>query len=188
MSEDQAPEDTAGQGIDQRPRFGVADERSQERHVARPHEIGARLEREHGGEPAVVRTGAPQRLDERDEPIVRDLRVTDDESAHGAPIVRDRDPEVLTFALQISPLPGRSLRVAELVELMLEFVCRLGGVEFHNATNSTPDWESLESRRMEVATTLRSAAPDDLPSEKAARIVEAMRISVGARGIARRDV
>ncbi len=37
---------------------------------------------------------------------------------------------------------------------------------------------------MEVATTLRAASPAELPSDKAARIVEAMRISVGARGIA----
>ena len=37
---------------------------------------------------------------------------------------------------------------------------------------------------MEAATTLRSAAPAELSSDKAARIVEAMRISVGARGIA----
>ena len=42
----------------------------------------------------------------------------------------------------------------------------------------------IESRHMEAATSLRSATPAELPSEKAARIVEAMRISVGARGIA----
>lgn len=37
---------------------------------------------------------------------------------------------------------------------------------------------------MEAATSLRSAAATELPSDKAGRIVEAMRISVGARGIA----
>ncbi len=184
MSDDQAPGDTAGQGIDERPRFGVADERSQERQVTRSHEIGARFEREHGGEPAVVWTGAPQRPDERDELVVRDVRATDDESAHRAPIVWDRHPKVHPVAPQIPLLSGRSFRVAEPVELTLEIASRVGGVECHPATNSTPDGETLESRRMEVATTLRSAAPDDLPSDKAARIVEAMRISVGARGIA----
>ncbi len=50
--------------------------------------------------------------------------------------------------------------------------------------NSTPAGEALDSPHMEAATSLRSATPAELPSDKAARIVEAMRISVGARGIA----
>ena len=184
MSEDQPPEDTAGERVDKGPRFGVADEPSHERQVARPQEIGASLEREHRGEPAVERTGAPQRCHECDERIVRELGATDDNPADGASIVRNRDPEMLTFALQIPLLAGRSFRLAELSEMALESAGLLGGVEFHTATNSTRDRETLESRHMEAATTLRSAVPAELPSDKAARIVEAMRISVGARGIA----
>lgn len=115
---------------------------------------------------------------------MRDLRATGDEFADGAAIVRNRDTEVLSFALQIPLLSGRSFRRAELSETLLEFASRLGGVEFHNGTNSTPDRETLESRHMEAATSFRTAPAAELPSDKAARIVEAMRISVGGRGIA----